>query len=145
MFHNAMKHSVRRTACVAHSFLAQEIVLVGTEPHYEKASMGMHRLEQVVPLPDTRALFARVGSRPLWAVEKDHARVRVTDVVAFPRDVVFVFGSERDGLPAEVVERADEVVGIPMYGVNHSLPLVVAAGIVMHEWARRRYVAGATV
>jgi len=27
--------------------------------------------------------------------------------------------------------------------VNHSLPLVVAAGIVMHEWARRRYASGA--
>ncbi len=32
---------------------------------------------------------------------------------------------------------ADEVIGIPIYGVNHSLPVAVAAGIVMHEWARR--------
>ena len=34
---------------------------------------------------------------------------------------------------------------IPLYGVNHSLPLVVAAGIVLHEWARRRYADGATI
>jgi len=26
-----------------------------------------------------------------------------------------------------------------MYGVNHSFPVAVAAGIVMAEWARRRY------
>jgi tRNA G18 (ribose-2'-O)-methylase SpoU len=32
-----------------------------------------------------------------------------------------------------------------MYGVNHSLPVAVAAGIAMHEWARRRYADGAVV
>jgi len=30
-----------------------------------------------------------------------------------------------------------------MYGVNHSFPVTVAAGIVMNEWARRRYRDGA--
>lgn len=127
---------------VAHSFLAREIVLVGSEPHYEKASMGMHRFERLVHVADTGALVEHVGNRPLWAVEKDASRVAVTDVSAFPQDVVFVFGSEREGLPAQLLECADEVVGIPIYGINHSLPLVVAAGIVMHEWARRRYAPG---
>jgi tRNA G18 (ribose-2'-O)-methylase SpoU len=59
--------------------------------------------------------------------------------------VVFVFGSERFGVPEELVAMGDEVVGIPLYGVNHSLPVAVAAGIVMNEWARRRYAAGAMV
>jgi tRNA G18 (ribose-2'-O)-methylase SpoU len=72
-------------------------------------------------------------------VEKDAARRPVQSIGAFPPGVVFVFGSERFGVPREMVERADEVVGIPIYGVNHSLPVAVAAGIVMHEWARRRY------
>jgi tRNA G18 (ribose-2'-O)-methylase SpoU len=44
-----------------------------------------------------------------------------------------------------VVGRADDVIGIPIYGVNNSLPLAVAAGIVMNEWARRKYVDGAVV
>ena len=56
--------------------------------------------------------------------------------------MVFVLGSERSGSPKEVADSADEVVGIPIYGVNHSLPVAVAAGIVMHEWARRRYADG---
>ena len=46
------------------------------------------------------------------------------------------------GLPASLLARADEVLGIPLYGVNHSLPVAVAAGIVMSEWARRRYAPG---
>jgi hypothetical protein len=32
------------------------------------------------------------------------------------------------------------VVGIPMYGINHSFPVTVAAGIAMAEWTRRHYV-----
>ena len=69
----------------------------------------------------------------------------MTAVERFPPGVVFLFGSERFGIPEEVVKGADEVVGIPIYGVNHSLPVAVAAGIVMHEWARRRYADGAVV
>jgi tRNA G18 (ribose-2'-O)-methylase SpoU len=63
----------------------------------------------------------------------------------FPARLVFIFGSERFGLPKEVIGRADDVLGIPMYGLNQSLPLAVAAGIVMSEWARRRYVDGTVI
>jgi tRNA G18 (ribose-2'-O)-methylase SpoU len=127
---------------VAHSFLAREVFVVGGERYYAKASMGMHRYEQVVRVRDAAELLGAVKGRPVWAVEKDHARRSIHGVTAFPRGVVFLFGSERFGLPDEAVEAADEVVGIPLYGVNHSLPVAVAAGIVMNEWARRRYAEG---
>jgi tRNA G18 (ribose-2'-O)-methylase SpoU len=124
---------------VAHSFLVREIILVGDAPHYEKASMGMEKYETVVRVSDDDAFFAYVEGRPVWAVEKDHARRSLYSPGGFPRRVVFLFGSERVGLPGAVVSRADEVIGIPMYGVNHSFPVAVAAGIVMGEWARLRY------
>jgi tRNA G18 (ribose-2'-O)-methylase SpoU len=59
--------------------------------------------------------------------------------------VVLVFGSERAGLPRGVLERSDAVVGIPMYGVNHSFPVAVAAGMVLFDWGRRRYAPGTTI
>ena len=130
---------------VAHSFLFREVLIVGTEPHYAKASMGMEKLEEVVRVADEEALLAHVGARPLWAVEKDHATVSLYDVTHFPEDVVLLFGSERAGIPASLVARAEKVIGIPIYGVNHSLPLAVAAGIVMSEHARRRFSPGATL
>ena len=77
--------------------------------------------------------------------QKDHATTSLYDVRAFPRDVVLVFGSERFGLPRAIIDAASDVIGIPMYGVNHSFPVTVAAGIVMSEWARRRYASGAIV
>ena len=130
---------------VAHNFLAREIFLVGRAPFYAKASMGMHKYETIVRLENEAELCDAIGDRPMWVVEKDHARRSIYGVEHFPAETVFVFGSERFGLPPGVLARADEVIGIPVYGINHSLPLAVAAGIAMSEWARRRYVSGAVV
>jgi tRNA G18 (ribose-2'-O)-methylase SpoU len=130
---------------VAHNFLAREIILVGAHSFYAKASMGMHKYETVVRVADEEGLFSSVRGRPVWAVERDHARRSIHAVDQFPADVVFVFGSERFGLPSAVLARAEEVVAIPVYGVNQSLPVAVAAGIVMSEWARRHYVDGLTL
>lgn len=124
---------------VAHSFLPREIVIVGDAPYYPKASMGMQKYEDVVTVPDEQAFFAHVAGRPVWSIEKDAATVGLWEVEAFPRDVVLVLGSERLGLPASILDRSDAVIGIPMFGVNHSYPVAVAAGIVMAEWARRKY------
>jgi tRNA G18 (ribose-2'-O)-methylase SpoU len=126
---------------VAHSFLAREIIVIGDAPYYEKASMGMEKYESIVRLPDEAALFEEClrSARPVWAIEKDHARRSLYEVDRFPPGVVFVLGSERGGLSPEFAARADEVIGIPMYGVNHSFPVAVAAGIVMNAWARARY------
>ena len=129
---------------VAHSFLAREIILVGQAPYYEKASMGMEKFETIVRVSDDEALLRHIGNRPLWAIEKDHATTSLYDI-AFPKNVVLLFGSERFGIPKHIVSKAHLVVGIPIYGVNHSLPLAVASGIVMSEWARRRYCNGATI
>lgn len=124
---------------VAHNFLAREIILVGDAPYYEKASMGMEKYESIVRVADEAALVAHAAGRPLWCVEKDHATRSLYAPEPFPEGVVLVFGSERFGIPKSLVDRAGVCIGIPIYGVNHSLPLAVAAGIVMSEWTRRKY------
>jgi tRNA G18 (ribose-2'-O)-methylase SpoU len=126
---------------VAHSFLVREIIIIGDAPYYEKASMGMEKYECVVRVPEDEAFYRHAKGRPVWAVEKDAARRSLYASGAFPKNVIFVFGSERGGLAASFLDRADEVIGIPMYGVNHSFPVAVAAGMVMGEWGRRRYAA----
>ena len=130
---------------VAHSFLVREILIIGRAPWYAKASMGMQRYETVVSLPDDDSFFRHAAGRPIWSVEKDHATVGLYDVRSYPDDVILVMGSERAGLSATILEHSEAVVGIPMYGVNHSFPVAVAAGIVLSDWARRRYAPGTLV
>jgi tRNA G18 (ribose-2'-O)-methylase SpoU len=130
----------------AHSFLAKEIVLVGTEPWYERAAMGMHRYETLVELPDAAALIerARGAGQKLVVFEREPARVGLWEA-ELPDGAVLVFGNENDGVSAELVAAAHEVVAIPMFGINNSYPVTVAAGIAMAEWARRRYSGGRLV
>jgi tRNA G18 (ribose-2'-O)-methylase SpoU len=122
---------------VAHSYLVREIFLVGTEPYYRRASMGMHRYENIVECRDEDSFLEQVGERPLFSIERDNADTTIWQV-AYPRDVVLLFGNEDEGIPPRLLEASARVVAIPMYGINHSFPVSVAAGMAMCEWARRR-------
>lgn len=128
-----------------HSFLVREVLLVGSETHYEKASMGMHHLETVVRLADEDALFAHVGARPLFVLERERAARSLYAVGRFRDDAVLVLGSERFGVPETILARAHEILAIPLYGVNSSLPVAVAAGIALSWWAHGRYADGEVV
>jgi tRNA G18 (ribose-2'-O)-methylase SpoU len=127
---------------VAHNFLAREVILIGDAPWYAKGAMGMDKYEEIRVFGGEDAFLEHVSGRPVWGVEKDHARRSLHAVRGFPPGVVFLFGSERFGLPESALASCDEVVGIPIFGVNHSLPLAIAAGIVMNEWARQAYAGG---
>lgn len=127
---------------VCHSFLVREIVLIGTAPFYEKASMGMEKYETIVRLPDEAAFVEHLGERPLFVLEGECARGNFYLEPSFPEDVVFLFGSERHGVPRALLDRADRILALPMYGVNHSFPVAIAAGMVLGEWARRHYAPG---
>jgi TrmH family RNA methyltransferase len=52
-------------------------------------------------------------------------------------DVVLVVGAEREGLPADVLERCDERVSIPQPGGGESLNVAMAGAIALYELARR--------
>lgn len=130
---------------VAHSFLVREILIVGQEPYYEKASMGMQHFENISVFKDEDEFFHYVHDRPVWAIEKDAAKQSLYEVMEYPKNVIFMVGSERFGLPLSVLERSQNILGIPMYGINHSFPVTVATGIVLNDWARRRYQSGTWV
>ncbi|MCK6590021.1 MAG: TrmH family RNA methyltransferase [Polyangiaceae bacterium] len=122
---------------VAHSFLVREIFLIGTEPYYERAAMGMQKYETIVEVPDEASFLEAVRGRPLLGVERDHAQTTIWEA-EMPKDLVFLFGSENEGIPPVLLEACDLIVAIPMYGINHSYPVAIAAGMVMCEWARRK-------
>jgi RNA methyltransferase, TrmH family len=52
-------------------------------------------------------------------------------------DVVLVLGAEREGLPAEVLDRCDERASIPHPGGADSLNVAMAGAIALYELARR--------
>ncbi len=130
----------------AHSFLAREVILIGTEPWYERAAMGMQRYENVVEVGGTAGFLemARERQWKLVAFEKERASVGLWEA-ELPEEAVLVFGNEEGGLSDAILAAAHEVVAIPMFGINHSYPVSVAAGMAMAEWARRYYAGGRAI
>jgi RNA methyltransferase, TrmH family len=51
---------------------------------------------------------------------------------------IFVVGSEREGLPEQVLVRCDVAATIPTSGPAESLNVAAAGAIALYEWSRRR-------
>jgi TrmH family RNA methyltransferase len=64
---------------------------------------------------------------------------RVLDELELGGDepTLFVLGSEREGLPAEVLERCDEIATIPTPGPAESLNVAAAGAIALYAWSSR--------
>ena len=73
--------------------------------------------------PGTRVALVPRGGVPLPELELDG-------------DVVFVLGSEREGLPPEVLERCDVQASIPQTAGAESLNVAMAGTIALYERAR---------
>src|SRR5690349_17673927 len=66
------------------------------------------------------------------AVEQD-ARSVPYDKVDYTFPVAIVVGHETEGVSKEVLDIADQIVELPMWGVNISLNVMVSLGIVLYE------------
>ncbi|WP_433500912.1 TrmH family RNA methyltransferase [Sphaerimonospora sp. CA-214678] len=72
----------------------------------------------------------------LRVLAADGAGTRTLDETDLGRPTAWMFGNEAWGLPAELLDLADEVVRVPIYGRAESLNLATAAGICLYASAR---------
>lgn len=66
------------------------------------------------------------------AVEQTDRSVSLHDFLV-PEQVVYIFGHEVAGVPAEIVTACDQTLEIPMQGMKESLNVSVTAGIVLYK------------
>jgi RNA methyltransferase, TrmH family len=89
-----------------------------------------------VPLTETVAALRGTGLRVLAA---DGSAGRSLDVAARAGDLAgptaWLFGNEAWGLPAELLELADEALAVPIYGQAESLNLAAAAAVCLYASA----------
>jgi TrmH family RNA methyltransferase len=55
-----------------------------------------------------------------------------------PDPVTFVLGSEREGVPDDVLATCEATATIPQAEASESLNVAVAGAIALYEWRRRR-------
>lgn len=83
------------------------------------------------------ALRKEVPDIQIVAVEQDSRSVPY-DKVEYSFPVALVVGHETDGVSQEVLDMADQIVELPMWGVNVSLNVMVSLGIVLYEAMKHR-------
>ena len=75
--------------------------------------------------------------REVVAIENNVAKALPLANKKFAQKTTLVFGGESDGLPADILERCEDVREIESFGSTRSVNVGVAAGIAMYEWARQ--------
>jgi 23S rRNA (guanosine2251-2'-O)-methyltransferase len=86
-------------------------------------------------LKESLLFMKHSGLRIFAATEKSGIEYTKTD---FTKPLALVMGSEEDGVSAEYIRMADELIAIPLMGEIASLNVSVAVGILLYEMLRQR-------
>jgi RNA methyltransferase, TrmH family len=120
------------------------VILIGAStdvysPTSVKASMGSIFSVPVALASTTDAFFD-------WAARSDVGVVATSGQaelahwnLTYRPPLALLFGSEGDGLPAGLLDRAGERVAIPMEGTAESLNLAAAAAVMLYEVRRHAF------
>jgi 23S rRNA (guanosine2251-2'-O)-methyltransferase len=126
---------------LADSVAAEKVILCGeteTPPHtrIKKASINTtewvsweHFATTVEAIKDLRA---KIKDLRIIAVEQDSKSIPY-DKADYQFPIALVVGHESTGVSREALDLCDQIVEIPMWGVNKSLNVVVSLGIVLFK------------
>lgn len=130
--HDANIGSIVRTA---NAMNVGAFHIVGRRRWNRRGAMVTDRYQHELHHPDAAALAA-------WA-EQHERRIVAVDLVpgalpiertTLPRESLLVFGQEGPGLSADLLARAELVVGVTQFGSTRSINVAAAAAIAMHSW-----------
>lgn len=126
---------------LADALNAEKIFLCGqseTPPNHKikKASIGT---DKIVPWEYKKSAAEAVeqlrretdSKITIYAVEQSPESVEYTKL-NYQLPLALIFGNETFGVMPETLKLADKAVVIPMYGINKSLNLIVAAAVVSY-------------
>ncbi|MDG5801640.1 TrmH family RNA methyltransferase [Streptomyces ossamyceticus] len=116
---------------LAAGFGATGVVTTGTldpwHPTVVRGGAGLHFATAV-----ERLEVADLPSGPLFALDPEGHDIRD---LKLPDDALLAFGSERSGLSAELRERADHLVSLPMRPQVSSYNLATSVAMTLYHWS----------
>lgn len=131
---------------LADAVAAEKVILCGetlTPPNsrIKKASINTtgwvdweYKESALVAIKDLRS---KILDLRVIAVEQD-SRSKPFDAVTYEFPLAIVVGHETHGVSREVLDIADAIVELPMWGINTSLNVMVSCGIILYEILKQK-------
>ena len=131
---------------LADAVAAEEVILCGetlTPPNsrIKKASINTWQWVNWQYAESATAAISKIKDQKskmkIIAVEQD-SRSKPFYEVKYEFPLAIVVGNETHGISKEVLDAADMIVELPMWGINKSLNVMVSCGIVLYEIMKQR-------
>ena len=121
----------------ANAFNVRRVHIIGRRQWNKRGAMMTDKYLELV-YHSTVANFVQAVSPEyqLIAVENQPGAQDLANSPLIERTVL-IFGSEKNGVSAELLQHAHAMVQIEQFGSTRSLNVGVASGIAMYEWTRR--------
>ena len=131
---------------LADAVAAEKVILCGeteTPPHTRIKKASINTTEWVAweyaetAISAVASIKYEVLGIKIIAIEQSTKSVQY-DKVDYPFPLALVVGNETIGVSQEVLKIADQIVELPMWGVNKSLNVMVSLGIVLYKMMEQR-------
>ena len=126
---------------MADAVAAEKVILCGeteTPPNTRIKKASINTTEWVAwsyskdTVSAIKNLKLKIKNLQVVAIEQDKRSVSFQDAkYSFP--IALVVGHETHGISKEVLDICDQIVELPMYGINTSLNVMVSLGIVLYH------------
>lgn len=110
------------------------------DPQCVRATMGSIFSLPVIRVREIGELKDWLSQNSIKMIATSPSAKRYYFDLEYDEPVAIVLGNEAEGLDAEILEDADEVVKIPMLGRADSLNVASAAAIIIYEVVRQRMI-----
>ena len=132
--HDFNMGSIVRTA---NSFNVSKVHIIGRKKYNRRGAMCTYKYLEIIHHPSVDDFLETQKGRELVAIENNTPRALPLGEKKFVENTTLIFGSENNGITAELLEKAQDVRFIESFGSTRSVNVGVAAGIAMYEFARQ--------
>ena len=126
--------SIVRTA---NSFNVSKVHIVGKKKYNRRGAMCTDKYLEIVYHPTVADFVAIQQGRELVAIENNTPRAEPLHEKHFLKNTTLIFGSENNGITAELLSKSHDVRYIESFGSTRSVNVGAAAAIAMYEYTRQ--------
>lgn len=118
------------------AFAGKDIWFIGKKQWDKRGAVGTYHYEDIHYAANWGAFLDNKPPGPIICIDNVDGAIPISSFI-IPRNAIFVYGEEGEGIGDGILQTADEIVSIPMYGSVRSLNVSVASGIIMYEYRRQ--------